>query len=289
MDAVRTLFDVPRVQVGGLPIMVIDRPTGARLVVETALARRGARGGLPIFLTSANGNVVARYARDPQFRALIDTADGIDADGQPLVIASKYMTPTPIPERSATTDVFHDIARAGAPHGLRVYLLGGHEEINAAAAAELLRRYPGTVLAGRRSGYFWRFEETAIVEAINACRPDVLWVGLGVPREHAFVVRNRARLTRVGLVKTCGGLFDFVAGKSSRAPQWMQDHALEWLYRLWLEPRRLFWRYLTTNVASVVLLALKTGGAVRRRPASRADKAFTTAANRAPESAPVGV
>ena len=92
-----------------------------------------------------------------------------------------------------------------------------------------------------------------------------MWVGLGVPREHAFVVRKEAQLTGVGLIKTCSGLFDFVAGKNTRAPQWMQDYALEWLYRLWLEPRRLFWRYVTTNIVSMVLLAMKTGGAVQRR------------------------
>ena len=93
----------------------------------------------------------------------------------------------------------------------------------------------------------------------------MLWVGLGVPYEQAFVARNKAQLTHVGVVKTCGGLFDFVAGKNTRAPQWMQDHALEWAYRLWLEPRRLFWRYVTTNIATVVLLALRTGGTAPQR------------------------
>lgn len=259
------LANVPRVQIGGLPIMVLDRATGARLMVEAALARRRSPARPPLFLTSANGNVIALNARDTEFRAHLALADGIDADGQPVVIASRLMTDTPIAERSATTDVFHDVARLGAGVGLRVYLLGGHEEINGAAADELLRRYPGIVLTGRRNGYFSLADETAVVDTINAARPDILWVGLGVPREHAFVVRNKPRLTGVGLIKTCGGLFDFVAGKNTRAPQWMQDHALEWLYRLWLEPRRLFWRYTTTNIATMVLLALKTGGAVQRR------------------------
>ena len=260
-----SLAGVPRVQVGGLAVMVIDRTEGARLVVEAALARRGARRGEPLFLTSANGNVIARYARDPLFRELIDCADGIDADGQPLVIASKLMTETPIPERSATTDVFHDIANAGAPQGLRIFLLGGREDINAAAAAAVRLRHPGLVIAGRRNGYFSLRDEAAIADTINAARPDVLWVGLGVPREQAFVVRNRARLGRVGVIKTCGGLFDFLAGRNTRAPQWMQDHALEWLYRLWREPRRLLWRYTMSNIATMALLAWKTGGVVPRR------------------------
>jgi N-acetylglucosaminyldiphosphoundecaprenol N-acetyl-beta-D-mannosaminyltransferase len=252
------------VRVGGLPLLVISRADGARLIVEHALGHRGTTEP-PMFLTSANGNVVARAARDPQFRDLLEQADGIDADGQPLVIASRLMTPHPIPERSATTDTFHDVAKAGAASGLRVYLLGGRDDVNAAAAAEMLELYPGVVLAGRRNGYFKLDDETAVVADINASKPDVLWVGLGVPNEQAFVVRNKSRMTGVGLVKTCGGLFDFVAGENSRAPKWMQDHALEWAYRLWLEPRRLFWRYVTTNVATVVLLALRTGGAVPQR------------------------
>jgi N-acetylglucosaminyldiphosphoundecaprenol N-acetyl-beta-D-mannosaminyltransferase len=229
--------DVPRVRVGGLPLLVMSRVEGARLIVAEALGRRG-RKVPPLFLTSANGNVVARAARDQQFRDLLEHADGIDADGQPLVVASRLMTTAPIPERSATTDTFHDVAKAGEAAGLRVYLLGGREDINLAAAETMQRQYPGLVLAGRRNGYFRTQDEADIARAIADAAPDVLWVGLGVPSEHAFVVRNRAHLAGVGVVKTCGGLFDFVAGKNSRAPQWMQDYALEWAYRLWLESRR---------------------------------------------------
>jgi N-acetylglucosaminyldiphosphoundecaprenol N-acetyl-beta-D-mannosaminyltransferase len=265
--------DVPRVRVGGLPLLVMSRVEGARLIVAEALGRRG-RKVPPLFLTSANGNVVARAARDQQFRDLLEHADGIDADGQPLVVASRLMTTAPIPERSATTDTFHDVAKAGEAAGLRVYLLGGREDINLAAAETMQRQYPGLVLAGRRNGYFRTQDEADIARAIADAAPDVLWVGLGVPSEHAFVVRNRAHLAGVGVVKTCGGLFDFVAGKNSRAPQWMQDYALEWAYRLWLEPRRLFWRYMTTNIATFVLLAMRTGGVVQhhasgQRPSGR--------------------
>jgi exopolysaccharide biosynthesis WecB/TagA/CpsF family protein len=225
--------------------------------VSAALARRGT-GGAPLFLTSANGNVVSRYARDQEFRRQVDSADAIDADGQPLVVASRWMTRTPIPERAATTDLFHDVGARGAKHGLRIYLLGGTEEVNITASVVALQRHPGLVLAGRRDGYFSREEEDAVVARINAARPDILWVGLGVPFEHAFVMRNRHRLTGVGIIKTCGGLFDFIAGRHQRAPQWMQDHSLEWAYRVWREPQRLFWRYATTNVHALMLLALRT-------------------------------
>lgn len=236
----------------------LSRKAWADAVVACAIARRGMTGIAPYFFTSANGNVLSRYARTPEFRAMIDSADAVDADGQPLVLASKWMTKTPIPERAATTDVYHDIARAAAAKGLSFYLLGGSDEINRIAAEKTLDANAGLRIAGRRNGYFRPDEEEAVADAINDARPDILWVGLGVPNEHAFVVRNRARLTSVGVIKTCGGLFDFIAGKNTRAPEWMQRYSLEWAYRLWLEPRRLFWRYATTNVHTLYLLLART-------------------------------
>jgi N-acetylglucosaminyldiphosphoundecaprenol N-acetyl-beta-D-mannosaminyltransferase len=255
----------PVVRVGGLPIIALSRKDWAAKLVAEAIERRNHVGGTPRFYTSANGNVISRYARDPQFRDLMDAADGIDADGQPVVIASQLMTSTPIPERAATTDTFHDIASRGATQGLSYYLLGGEDSINAAAAASVAKANPGLVIAGRRNGYFSLADETAIVAEINTAKPDLLWVGLGVPREHAFIIRNRHRLTGVGVIKSCGGLFDFVAGKHTRAPQWMQDWSLEWLYRLAREPRRLFWRYATTNVHSLILIAALTSDSTRYR------------------------
>lgn len=252
------LDGAPIVRVGGLQIMALGREAWALRIVAEAMRRRQEPPRPPMFLSSANGNVISRYARDKAFRALLDHADAIDADGQPVVLASKWLTKTPIPERAATTDTFHDVARAGAPHAIRFYLLGGQESINAAAATSIMQKNPGLIVCGRRNGYFSAADEDAIVAQINAARPDVLWVGLGVPHEQAFVVRHRAKLTGVGVVKTCGGLFDFVAGKNPRAPQWMQKHSLEWAYRLYQEPRRLFWRYLTTNIHSIILMAART-------------------------------
>ena len=91
---------------------------------------------------------------------------------------------------------------------------------------------------------------------VNAARPDILWVGMGAPAEQRFCLRVRARLSNVGLIKTCGGLFDFVSGRNSRAPDWMQAVGLEWAYRMALEPRRLAYRYLTTNPHAAYLLLI---------------------------------
>jgi N-acetylglucosaminyldiphosphoundecaprenol N-acetyl-beta-D-mannosaminyltransferase len=109
-------------------------------------------------------------------------------------------------------------------------------------------------VVGVRHGYFAAGEQARVADEINAAAPDILWIGMGVPNEQVFSFAHRARLTKVGLIKTSGGLFDFLSGRNGRAPQWMQSAGLEWLYRLSLEPRRLFFRYLRTNPHALYLL-----------------------------------
>jgi exopolysaccharide biosynthesis WecB/TagA/CpsF family protein len=167
------------------------------------------------------------------------------------------LTRAPIPERSATTDFLHDAAAMAETHGLRFFLLGATEEVNAACAATLDRSYPDLVIAGRRHGYFGAADEAAICDEINRSRADVLWVGLGVPLEYEFCERNRDTL-KAGWIVTCGGCFNFATGAYRRAPGWMQRTGLEWLHRVWREPRRLFWRYAITNPLAFFLLLTRT-------------------------------
>jgi exopolysaccharide biosynthesis WecB/TagA/CpsF family protein len=245
------------VRVGGVRVGALSRSEWAAYAIAAAHAHRKT-GGRPRLTTSANGNVQSLYARSSRFRAMLDAFDAVEADGMPMVWASRLLTRTPIPERSAMTDLFHDVAARAAEEGLSLYFLGGNEEVNAAAVSNAQRLYPGLIVAGRRNGYFTAAEEAGVVDAINAAKPDILLVGFGVPKEHEFTMRNVDRLHNVGVVKTCGGLFDFLSGKNPRAPQWMQDASLEWLYRLMNEPGRLFWRYATTNVHALWLMTMRT-------------------------------
>jgi exopolysaccharide biosynthesis WecB/TagA/CpsF family protein len=140
---------------------------------------------------------------------------------------------------------------------LRFFLLGATEEANAKAAETLARRYPGLVIVGRRHGYFSLGEEDDVCDEINITKPDVIWVGLSVPLEYEFAVRNKDRL-KAGWLVTCGGCFNFVTGAYKRAPLWMQQIGLEWLFRLAREPKRLFWRYAVTNPLAIFLLLTRT-------------------------------
>ena len=98
-----------------------------------------------------------------------------------------------------------------------------------------------------------------MIDVINAAKPDILWIGLGVPLEQQFAVRNKHRFHNVGLIKTSGGLFDVLSGRKSRAPQWIITAGFEWAYRWYLEPARLAGRYLLTNPHALYLLLTQTG------------------------------
>ncbi len=235
---------------GRLPIVQTDMRTSARGFIAEALARRG-KGARPFYSTSANGQVLALCGKDEGFLSLMRKADQIHADGMPMVLYSKLFSKRPLPERVATTDLVHEVARLAQEAGVSFYFFGASEEVNAKAVEEMRAHYPKLVFAGRHHGYVGRDAEDAVVADINAARPDILWIGLGVPLEQQFIVRNIDRLTGVGVIKTSGGLFDFISGKNSRAPAWMQKAGLEWLYRVWLEPRRLALRYLTTNPQAI--------------------------------------
>jgi N-acetylglucosaminyldiphosphoundecaprenol N-acetyl-beta-D-mannosaminyltransferase len=245
--------------VGGLKTACLSRAQMMALMVKDCLAAREDSRRRPKLVFASNGHVVSLAAFDAEFRRLNEFADMIHADGQPVVLASK-LTDAPIPERSATTDFFHDAALAARENGLTFFLLGATEQVNANCAQKMRDMYPGLKIAGRRNGYFSRDEEAAICEEINASGADVVWVGLGVPLEHSFCVRNKHRL-RVGWIVTAGGCFNYVTGDYARAPGWMQRLSLEWLHRLWHEPRRLFWRYAITNPHALFLLLTRTAAA----------------------------
>jgi len=240
----------PVTTIGGLPITTLGRQASAQLFIDTALRARTAPQR-PFYSTSANGHVIALARSDAAFRALLLKADEIHPDGMPMVHLSSFVAKTPLRERVATTDLIHDVATLAETAGVSFYFLGGTDEVNRAAVARIGQAYPKLVFAGARSGYFTADQETEVVAEIARLRPDILWIGLGVPLEQAFVARNIDRLAGVGVIKTSGGLFDFLSGRNSRAPGWMQAAGLEWAYRTLLEPRRLFGRYFSTNAVAL--------------------------------------
>lgn len=244
-EQLRPVTAVARTNIGGLPLTVLDRVETARMMCEAARLRP--RGGRPLYLTSANGEVLARCLLDREVESLFLDADGISADGQPMVLASRVLPGPALPERVATTDLFHDAARQAEVEGVSFYMLGADEGENARAVETVRQLYPHLRVVGACHGYLRGAELEAKIAEINALRPDILWLAMGVPQEQKFMAEHGDKLTGVGVVKTAGGLFNFLSGKNRRAPRWMQSVGLEWLWRIGQEPRRLMWRYVVTN------------------------------------------
>lgn len=215
----------------------------------------------PRLVFDVNGQGLSLARTDPAYRDAVRHADILHADGGFLVALSRWRTPTPIAERSATTDMMHDFAARAALEGLSFYLLGGTEEVNAECAEKLTAMYPGLHIAGRRNGYFDRSDTSAISDDINASGANVVWVGLGKPYEQQFSVQIRQSL-RGGWLITCGGCFNFITGHYRRAPKWMQDANLEWLHRMATRPRQLFWRYAVTTPHALWIALTSPAGTI---------------------------
>jgi exopolysaccharide biosynthesis WecB/TagA/CpsF family protein len=254
-DRRRSLFHRwRRIVLGGLPVVVVDRQEAARVIVDESLKRHNL-WRFPAYLTSTNGEVTYRCAVDQTERSLFLQADAISADGMFHVFVSRIKGDVALPERVATSDLFYDVARRAQAEGATMFMLGATPAANQAAVDAVRAEFPGLRLIGHRHGYFDGLaDEIAVCDEIARLAPDILWVSMGVPREQEFVVRNRVRLSSVGVIKTSGGLFDFLSGNAVRAPLWMQNVGLEWLWRLCQEPRRLAWRYIKTNPRALYLL-----------------------------------
>lgn len=258
------------VTIGGLPTVRATRSQLAERMMADCMKARAGTAEAPALVFSSNGEGVALAGRSPQFARDIAAADFIHADGMSVVIASR-LSGRPLPERICTTDFFHDAARVAARDGLSFYFFGGTEDQNRRAVAAVRARYPQLRIAGRRNGYFDPAENDAICEDMRASEADVVWVALGRPLQERWCVANRAKLTGVGWLKTCGGLYSFLSGDAPRAPLWMQKASIEWLHRAASDPKRLLLRYLTTNPRALLRLVTLTerpgglGNAARTR------------------------
>jgi exopolysaccharide biosynthesis WecB/TagA/CpsF family protein len=250
-------IEMETVIVGGIPTAKITRSELAALMLKDCRAAR-AHGDLPKLVFASNGDVIARYHRDHSYRRLMDQADIIDADGMPMVLLSRVLR-APLPERIATTDFIFDAIEVARAEGLRFYFLGGQEEDNRRGVSHFQTMYPDLQIVGQRNGYFDKSHEAEICDDIRRRQTDVLWLGLGSPLQEDFAVRNRHRLKGVGWIRTCGGMLDYYSGRTRRAPAWMQQAGLEWLYRAKLEPRRLGTRYARSNLPALYHILTKTG------------------------------
>ena len=190
------------------------------------------------FVVTANAEIIMMAQQDASYKKLLlEETEVILPDGAGTVWAGNYLGYT-IPERVAGYDLYLRLLEEAAKKNIPVFFFGGTPGIAEAAAEEAKRRWPGLQVAGCRNGYFSVEEEPDIIEEINHSGAAMLFAALGAPKQEKWLCKYAEQLTpylRMGI----GGSFDVLAGKMQRAPKWMQDAKLEWLFRLMKQPSRI--------------------------------------------------
>ncbi len=207
--------------------------------------------------------------RDPSLRAFFNSAPVVFCDGSGVVLGARILGEH-LPERITYADWAWQLAGFAEREDLSLFFLGARPGVTEKAAARLKERYPDLKVAGVHHGYFDKAvgapENEAVLEEINAARPDVLLVGFGMPLQERWLMHNWDRIdARVAL--TGGAAFDYVSGELGRGPRFLVDNGFEWLARLLIEPGRLWRRYVIGNplFLSRVLRQRLARDGVRRR------------------------
>jgi len=182
---------------------------------------------------------------DPHLREIIASCDLINADGMPIVWTSRLLG-NPLPCRVAGVDLFQELVRLCSGKGYRPFFFGAREWVVEKVVKEFKQRHPQLNVAGYRNGYYAEDEESGIAEMIRVSKADMLFVGFSSPMKEKFLKRWMP-VMKVPFCMGVGGSFDIISGKTKRAPLWMQKSGMEWCYRIYQEPRRMWKRYAKTN------------------------------------------
>lgn len=228
----------------GQPIHPVTVSAFQEIVLYEAPRRKNA-GAPPLLCGYLNAHCSNLAERNPSYGETLRRFDIVYPDGQGLVWGARKRGIN-LPERVNAGDFIVDFCRKAAREGLQIYLLGSYPGLAEKTADRWRQQAPGLHIVGTQDGFFEAAQEDARVQAINASGADLLIVGMGSPKQEAFALRNAAHL-RVGAIWCVGALFEYFSDKRWRAPVWMRRIGLEWLFRLAMEPRRLWKRYIVGN------------------------------------------
>ena len=202
------------------------------------------------YVVTPNVDHIVRLEKDEELQKVYKNASLILTDGKPLIWISKWYK-TPIKEKISGSDLFPRVCQLAANKNYTMYLLGAAEGVADTAARNLMKKYPGLNIVGTYSppfGFEKNEQEMNKIKAqIQDVHPDILIVGLGCPKQEKFMYYHCKELG-VPISFGLGASIDFEAGNIKRAPKWMSNHGLEWLYRFSKEPKRLFKRYFVDDI-----------------------------------------
>lgn len=228
-----------RTDVLGCPVDVL---TMAETVERVTAAMRHRKCLQHVALNVAK---LVNMRSDPVLCSDVMGSDLIGIDGVGIVLALRCFGVS-VKERVAGIDLFQEVLAVCARDGFRPFLLGATSDVLCRARDQIVARFPSIRFAGMRDGYFRADEEAQVVEQIVNSKADCLFIAMPTPRKERFLAAHRDRLG-VPFVMGVGGSFDVIAGRVRRAPLTIRSIGLEWLYRIYQEPRRMWWRYAKTN------------------------------------------
>jgi len=213
--------------------MMIDVVTMKEAVrmVEEFIAKKTSH-----LVVTPNAEMIMMAREDQELAHIINHADLVVPDGAGVVWAARHLGHS-MPERVAGYDLVQNVFREAATKQYRIYMLGGAPGIVDKAKKMAEQCYSGIQIVGVRHGFFSTDDEVEIMNQIKACKPDILLVALGVPRQEKWLAQHMKKLA-VPVAIGVGGTFDVMSGTVKRAPLWMQNAKLEWLYRLLSDPKR---------------------------------------------------
>ena len=249
---------VERVNILGVGVGAVNLDT-AMEIIDGWIARREKQ-----YATLTNVHCVMECQASEEVRRVHNNAGLVNPDGVPLVWVCRLLGHANV-GRVYGPDLLEAMCAKSAETGYRHFFYGGAEGVAQHLGNELQRRYPGLAVAGAHSPPlrgFGEMEEDAVIEAINATGPDIVWVGLGAPKQEQWMADHRHRLSAPALIGV-GAAFDFLTGRKPQAPRFMQRSGTEWIFRLCTEPRRLWLRYLKYNPLFVLLVLAQILGLKR--------------------------
>ena len=226
----------------GVGISALDMGSAIAQILAMVKARQ------PQYVCVVGVHGVTEAQADPEFRHIVNHACLATPDGMPLVWVGRWLGHSTI-DRVYGPDLMLELCRVSSARGLRHFFFGGREGVASILAARMKELYPGLEVVGTYTPPFRPLrpdEEVALQRRVEIARPDVFWVGLSTPKQERFMYAYYRRL-KVPVMIGVGAAFDMNAGLLRRAPRWMQRSGLEWCYRLYQEPRRLWRRYLRNN------------------------------------------
>ena len=223
--------DLTPIKILGVPV----HPYTMKGAVEKILER--VSQSKKTFVVTANAEIIMMGQSDDEYMEILNNAALVLPDGAGTVWAGRKLG-YEVPERVAGYDLFLNLMTEAAQKKLKVFFFGSAPGVAEEAKQKCEILYPGVSIVGCRDGYFKDEDNLAIVEEINNSGADLLFVALGAPKQEKWLAKFQDIL-KPSLLMGIGGSFDVVAGKMERAPKWMQDASLEWLFRLYKQPSRL--------------------------------------------------